>query len=84
MAFLQWQEHGVIFCIYDAQKSRVAEALGTATTVKDLIIQENAYLIAIADIELLDLIEVGDDRGASINKPFPSVARVVLKNLWRT
>jgi hypothetical protein len=52
-AFSQGQVYGVVFGIHDAQKSGVSEALRTEAAVPDSIVQKNAHVIAISDIELL-------------------------------
>src|SRR5260370_41137014 len=56
-AFSQRQVYGVVFRIHDTQKARVADALGTSATVTDSIIQKQSDVVAIADIDLIDLIQ---------------------------
>ena len=67
-AFFQRQIYGIVFRIHDAKKSGVSEALRTSAAVKDFIVQKQANVIAISDIEFFDLIPIGDDRGPGINQ----------------
>src|SRR5690242_3531543 len=60
-AFLQRQVDGIILWVHDAQEPGIAEALRAAPAVEDLAVEEDAYVIAVADLELLHLVAVRID-----------------------
>src|SRR5438132_4814185 len=66
-AFFQRQVYGIVFRIHDAKKSGVSEALRTSATIEDSVVQKKADVVAIADVELFDLIPVREERRTSID-----------------
>ena len=48
------------------RKRGIAEALRAAAAVKNLSVQEDADVVAIADLELLHLVAIGVDGGARV------------------
>src|SRR5262249_10495669 len=67
-ALLQGKVNGVVLGIHDPEEPWIAKTLSAAAAVKDLAIQKNADVIAVADLELLHLFAVGVDGGFRIHK----------------
>jgi hypothetical protein len=70
-AFLQRQVYGGVFSIHDAKKSGVPEALRASAPVKDSIVQKQADVIAISDVEFFDLVLIGGYCCARVNELHP-------------
>src|SRR5262249_12009887 len=70
-ALLQWQIDSVVFRINDAEEPGVAEVLGAAAAEENLAVQEDADVVAVADLEFFHLVAVALDGGARVHHLHP-------------
>src|SRR5206468_1262698 len=66
LPFFQRKIDGVVLRVHNAEEARIAEGLRAASAEEDLAIQEDAYVVTVPELQLLQLIAIGVNDGLRI------------------